>query len=74
MLQLARECFFGPAVMRRCTPNGGGDLPALPQYELSQLKKVLFKQYPQYWKNPAGFETVWDKGILSVEQACKRLR
>ena len=73
-LQLARECFFGTVVMKKCTPKGGGELPALPQTELYQLKKVVFKQYPAYWKNPAGFESIWERCMNAIEQACKRLR
>ena len=56
--------------MKKCTPRGGGELPALPQTELS----VVFKQYPAYWKDPAGFETIWERCMNAIEQACKRLR
>ena len=73
-LQLARECFFGPKIMVRCTPKGGGELPALPQAELYELKQVVFKQFPQHWRNPASFEGMWKGCLNSIEQACKRLR
>ena len=42
--------------------------------ELIELKKVMFTQFPQYWKNPVEFEPLWKKCLESVQQGCKRLR
>ena len=39
-VKLAREAVFGDAVLRRCTPKGWQDMPALPQRELNMLKTV----------------------------------
>ncbi len=44
--KLAREAFFGEAVMVRCTAAGYGDRPGLPQAELLELKEVIRKHSP----------------------------
>ena len=72
--KLAQEALFGEEVMKECTPIGNRDLPALPQKELRELKKVMFMQYPQYWKTAVEFEPVWKKCLEAVQQLCKRLR
>ena len=72
--KVAKEAIFGPEVMKECTPVGSRDKPGLPTKELSELKKVMFTQYPQYWKNPVEFEPVWKRCLESVQQGCKRMR
>ena len=44
---LAREAIFGDDVLRRCTPSGWCNMPALPQAELNLLKCTLFEQFPR---------------------------
>lgn len=73
-VKLARQSFFGDDIMKCCTVQGIREFPALPSVELGQLKQTLFQLFPQYWKNPAEFESVWSTCIDCVGQACKRLR
>ena len=47
-VKLAREAIFGDDVLRRCTPRGWNDMPALPQIELNHLKAALFGQFPRF--------------------------
>ena len=73
--KLAREAIFGSEIMRRCTPAGSKDLPALPKAELYQLKTIMFQQLPSFWRKPDAFEKLWkDKCWKAIEQACKRQR
>lgn len=72
--KLAREAFFGEEVMVKCTANGYGDRPGLPQAELLQLKEVIRKHSPQYWTSPHEFEMLWCKCLEAISQGCKRLR
>ena len=73
-VKLAREAFFGDSTLKRCTPRGWNDLPALPQAELNQLKATLFAQFPCFWAWPEGFEQKWRIAQESIAQASKRLR
>ena len=73
-VKLAKEAFFGEEVMRQCTPLGMRGLPALPKEELARLKTTLIGLFPAYRRNPAEFEEVWESCIVSIQQACKRLR
>ena len=72
--KLARDCIFGEKVLKECTPLGNRELPALPQVELGELKKIIFKQFPQYWRSPSDFENLWKRCIEAIQQGCKRLR
>ncbi len=72
--RLAKDAIFGREVMRKCTPNGTREYPALPREELYELKTTLFRQFPKFHKCPANFEALWKKCMTSIEQACKRLR
>lgn len=72
--KLAREAFFGEEVMMKCTANGYGDRPGLPQAELLELKAVIRKHSPQYWSSPHEFEMLWCKCLEAISQGCKRLR
>lgn len=73
-VKLARTSFFGPDVMAKCTVQGVRDYPGLPSAELGELKIALFRLFPQYWSNPAEFESLWGTCIEALGQACKRLR
>ena len=73
-VKLAREAYFGPEVMKKCTVRGSRSLPGLPHTELCQLKQTVFSSFPQYWANPVEFEPVWTKCSAAVGQACKALR
>ena len=72
--KLAKEAVFGKAVMKKCTPGGTREYPALPQVELYELKKIMFDQFPRFQTCPGAFEAVWKKCMVALEQACKRLR
>ena len=73
-VKLAREAIFGDSIMKRCTPRGWNDLPALPQVELNLLKATLFRQFPRFWVCPEEFERKWTTAQEALAQACKRLR
>ena len=72
--KIAKDSVFGEEVLKRCTPLGNRELPALPVAEFGELKQIIFKQFPQYWRNTSDFENLWKKCIESVQQGCKRLR
>lgn len=73
-MKVAKEAVFGEKIMKQCTPFGSRSLPGLPTAELDKLKEALFRHTPQFWGNPAEFETVWSECTASIGQACKRLR
>ena len=74
-VKLARESFFGPTVLVKCTVMGCREYPALPAQELNDLKQAIFSIFPKYWQNPVGFESeIWSSCVNSVGQLCKRLR
>ena len=73
-VKLAREALFGDKTLKRCTPRGWQDIPALPQAELNLLKTALWNQFPRYWSCPEEFERRWVVAQDAVAQACKRLR
>lgn len=72
--KIAKEALFGTYVMERCTPIGTRHLPGLPYKELTELKKILFQQFPKCARSPVEFESTWKKCLEAVQQACKRLR
>ena len=72
--KLAQEAIFGKEVLKQCTPAGNRELPGLPVKELVELKKIMFKQFPQYQRSPVEFEPIWRKCLDAVQQSCKRLR
>ena len=72
-MKLAKEAYFGEAVMAQCTVTGELDLPGLPVEELRHLKYKLHTLFPQYWKSPHEFEPQWRTATESIGQACKRL-
>ena len=73
-VRLARQAFFGDNLMKRCTPRGWRNMPALPQAELNMLKVTLFKQFPRFWSCPEEFGRKWAVAQEAIAQACKRLR
>ena len=72
-VKLAKEALFGDAVLKQCTPAGSHKLPGLPTAKLFQLKKVIFKLFPQYHNSPVEFEPLWMRSVDAVQQACKQL-
>ena len=72
--KIAKEAMFGKEVMKQCTPFGNRTLPALSSQELFEVKKAIFSQYPQYWRNPVEFEGTWKKCVEAIQQACKHFR
>ena len=73
-LKLARQQFFEDNLMKRCTPRGWQNMPALPQAELNMLKVTFLKQFPRFWSCLVGFERKWAVAQEAIAQACKRLR
>ena len=71
---IVRYAVFGEDLMKKCTPQGSRKLKALPQEGLWRIKVAIFKQYPQYWRDPTLFEETWKKCHTAIEQACGRLR
>ena len=39
--KLAKDAIFGTTVMKRCTPGGTRELPALPKLKIIALKKTV---------------------------------
>ena len=72
--RLAQEAVFGTEIMKRCTPYGTKLLTGLPSLELFEIKKEIFNLLPQYWGNPAEFESTWKTCVDAIQQCCKRLR
>ena len=73
-VKLAREAIFGDDLLRKCTPRGWSDMPALPQAELNLLKCTLYEQFPRFWTCPEEYEKTWAIAQEAIAQACKRLR
>ena len=69
--KLAKEAIFEEEVMVRCTAGGTCDLPGLPTKELYDLKKIIWLQFPQYWKCLHILEGIWKKCHDSITKACK---
>ncbi len=63
-LKLATLAIFGPEVMKKCSPLGQSQHPALPQAELYMLKQILLDASPEYWTNPKKFEFLWKTEVL----------
>ena len=53
--KLAKEAISGKAVMKRCTPHGTREFPALPREELYELKTAMLKQFPRFHSCPGAF-------------------
>ena len=81
---LARECFFGKNVMKRCTSGGKGSKGSeksatdantfgLPRDEMNALKKTMVDLL-KYKECPEDFEPVWDDCVTAVGSACRRFR
>ena len=73
-VKLAKEALFGEKILVRCTVVGERTLPGLPIAEVNELKTIIFRQFPQYWRAKHEFESVWKTIVDCVGQACKRLR
>lgn len=72
--KLAKEAYFGEAIMVQFTVAGERDLPGLPEREMNELKSKILSLFPQYWKSPYEFEEQWKCAEESIGQVCKRLR
>ena len=73
-MKLAREVYFGTKVMGKCTVSRFRELPGLPTTELGELKRTVFLQFPQFWKNPVEFEPLWSECVDAINQSCKKIR
>ena len=73
-LQVGSTCSIWGAVLKRCTPLGRGDLPALPREGMDKLKSILKQQIPFAQRNPAEFEELWEVCIIAIQHLCERLR
>ena len=74
-VRLAKEAYFGPDIMIRCTVRGVGSHHALPQPELTKLKKFLCDlSLPRLIDRRVEFEEIWKLCINSIGQACKQYR
>ena len=69
-VKLAHEAVFGVHVMKMYTPCGNRELPGLPVAELMELKRIMIRQYPQFWQKVQLFDPYWKKCQSSLEQAC----
>ena len=72
-VKLARFAVFGDELLGMCTVMGYHDSIGLPTEELTQLKQIVFNQYPTYWGNPVEFEQVWASCIEGIGQAIPRI-
>ena len=71
-VKLAKVAYFGVKILSKCTIMGGRELPGLPQAELSELKKLLFLQFPKFWHSKQQLENIWKLCIDAVGQLCQR--
>ena len=69
-VKLARESYFGPALMKQCTVFGCQDKPPLPKDDVENLKKMLLSLYPQFRGTPLEFEPAWKTCVDSINHAC----
>ena len=70
-VKLAKDAYFGVKILSKCTVMGERELPGLPRAELSELKKLLFLQFPNFWHSKQQFEPNWKLCIDAVGQLCK---
>ena len=68
--QVARSAVFGDEIMKICTLLGSKECKALPQSGLWSIKCAIFKEYPQYWHCPEGFEETWKKLLNRHAAGC----
>ena len=47
--------------------------PGLPIQQVSDLKTILFHQFPQYWKSKHEFESVWKTCVESLGLTSRRM-
>ena len=73
-VKLARESFFGEAVMSESTVYGARDKKQLPSEKVLQLKETLLNLCPQYKYHPHQFEPIWNKSCDAINHACAKLR
>ena len=74
-VKLAKEAYFGPEAMKKCTIKGIGKLQALPKKELSELQSFLENLcIPKICSTKVIFENLWKTCCESIGQSCKQLR
>ena len=74
-VRLAKEAFFGPEIMIKCTVRGVGSHHALPKTELSKLKNLLCDlALPRLVDRRVEFEEIWKNCVNAIGQACKQYR
>lgn len=71
-MKLAKEAYFGKALMKQCTVRGTREQPGLPPEKLVEMKQFLTSVFPKMPMHE--FEATWKLCIDSVGQACKSLR
>ena len=73
--KLAREAYFGPTILEKCTVKGIGHHQALPKKQLHDLKVYLKSlSVPRIVSTGIEFEVEWKNCLESIGQACKNLR
>lgn len=70
-VKLAKEAYFGKALMKQSTVHGNRNLPALPHSKLMELKSVM-KSVLRY--SDCEFEHVWKLCEDAIGHACRTLR
>ena len=70
-VKLARESFFGNALMKQCTVHGTRSQPSLPADKLQELKTVV-RSVLKY--TDCEFEEVWKACEEAIGCACRKLR
>ena len=61
--KLAKEAIFGVEIMKRCTPGGTKELPALPKEEMFTLKKAICKELPQLWHSQVSLKNCGEVNV-----------
>ena len=71
-VKLAKECYFGVELMKRCTVRGTREHDGLPPDKLDDLKSFLRYIFPKC--NTPEFEKVWKNCTDAIGQCCNSLR
>ena len=70
-MKLAKEAYFGYAVMKQSTVHGNRSFPALPANQLHELKLVIKSVLQDV---DCEFEDVWRACEEAIGHACRTLR
>ena len=73
---LARECYFGTAIMTTSSVGGKGPgTQQLPDEGMNEIHKVIFFLCPAYHNQEAAFEEmIWQKCKTAINHACLKYR